>query len=131
MGLAAIVLEQPPAAALATLRATPAAAPFLAQLAVFLHRHGHRCMVEAEWLHPRWVEAPHQVIESLAGYLRAGSGCDAVSAAIVQAEEERLAATAAVEERLNPWQRRYFHWPLGRLQRFCRRATTASTSSSS
>ena len=120
LGLAAIVLEQPPAAALATLHATPAAQPVLAQLAVFLARHGHRCMSEAEWLHPRWVEAPHLVIESLAGYLRAGSSFDPRSA-IVQAEEDRLAATAALEERLNPWQRRYFHWLLGRMQRLTTR----------
>jgi pyruvate,water dikinase len=117
LGLAAIVLEPPPAAALAALRGTLAAQPVLAQFDAFLARHGHRCMSEAEWLHPRWVEAPHIVIESLAGYLRAGSSFDP-RPAIAQAEQDRLAATAAIEGRLNPWQRGRFHWQLQRMQRF-------------
>jgi hypothetical protein len=67
-GLDGVVAAQPPAAALATLRADPAAASFLARLQRFLQRHGHRCMVEAELLYPRWVEAPQQVIQSLGAY---------------------------------------------------------------
>ena len=46
-GLETIVTTQEPDAALATLRAEPAATSFLARLQRFLQRHGHRCMVEA------------------------------------------------------------------------------------
>ncbi len=116
-GLAEVVLRQPPAAALAALRATPAAAGIMAQLDAFLARHGHRCMSEAEWLHPRWIEAPELVVESIASYLRAGASFDP-AAAVGSAEQERLAAAAAVEQRLNPLQRAQFRWILARVHRF-------------
>ena len=74
-------------------------------------------MSEAEWLHPRWIEAPELVIESIASYLRAGDSFDP-AAAVASAEQDRLAATAAVEQRVNPLQRAQFHWILGRVQRF-------------
>jgi hypothetical protein len=95
-GLAAGSHELPPAAALAALRDKPAAAPFLAQLARFLQRHGHRCMVEAELLYPRWVEAP-ATGDPVAGAL---SG-DAVAPAAVNADaaRRREEATAQVERR--------------------------------
>ncbi len=117
LGLAGVVLGNSPQAALAELRASPAAAPVIAQLDVFLARHGHRCMSEAEWLHPRWIEAPELVIESIASYLRAGDSFDP-AAAVASAEQDRLAATAAVERRVNALQRAQFHWILGRAQRF-------------
>src|SRR5690606_18949291 len=68
-GLDGVVTGQEAADALATLRAEPAAAPFFTRLQRFLQRHGHRCMVEAELLYPRWAEAPEQVIQSIATYL--------------------------------------------------------------
>ena len=117
LGLAAAVQRQPAKAALGELRATPAAAPVMAQFDAFLARHGHRCMSEAEWLHPRWIEAPELVIESIASYLRAGGSFDP-TAAVASAEQERLAATAAVEQRVNPLQRAQFRWILPRVHRF-------------
>ncbi len=56
-------------------------------------------------------------MESIASYLRAGDSFDP-AAAVANAEQERLAATAAVEQRVNPLQRAQFHWILGRVQRF-------------
>ena len=117
LGFAGVVLRHSPQAALAELRASPAAAPVIAELDAFLARHGHRCMSEAEWLHPRWIEAPELVIESIASYLRAGDSFDP-AAAVADAEQERLAATAAVEQRVNGLQRAQFHWILRRAQRF-------------
>ena len=116
-GLAEIVTTPPPAATLATLRTQPAAAPFLAQLERFLQRHGHRCMVEAELLYPRWVEAPAQVIASLATYLTMPVAPAAVSADAARRREE---ATALVERQLSWWQRRGFRQTLARVQRFTR-----------
>ena len=51
LGLADIVLHQPPRDALAELRKTPVAGPVMLRFDAFL-RHGHRCISEAEWLHP-------------------------------------------------------------------------------
>lgn len=116
-GLAHAVLKQPPTAALATLRADPAAASVMQLFDAFLARHGHRCMSEAEWLHPRWVEAPEVVIESIAGYLRAGSSF-APGDSARRAEQERLAATAAIEARLGPLRRAQFRRLLARAGRF-------------
>ena len=73
-------------------------------------------MSEAEWLHPRWVEAPEIVMASIQGYLRAGEGFDPGGAA-AQAEQDRSAATTAVEARLNWWQRARFRRLLERVQR--------------
>jgi pyruvate,water dikinase len=117
LGLAAVLLEQSPRAALEALHTAPEASPMLVQLDAFLVRHGHRCMSEAEWLHPRWVEAPEIVIKSIAGYLRAGNSFDPQEA-VAKAERDRLEAAAAIEGRINPLQRRYFRWLLGRVHRF-------------
>ena len=78
---------------------------FLAQLQRFLQRHGHRCMVEAELLYPRWVEAPEQVIVSLATYLTMPTAPTAVNTDAARRREE---ATVQVERKLNWWQRRGF-----------------------
>jgi pyruvate,water dikinase len=117
LGLARIVLEQPPESALAELRRTPAAQGVMREFDAFLARHGHRCMSEAEWLHPRWVEAPEIVLESIGGYLRAGDGYNP-SGAAAKAESDRLAATAAVEARLGRLQRVQFRRLLDRVHRF-------------
>ncbi|MCI0395829.1 MAG: hypothetical protein L0332_35325 [Chloroflexi bacterium] len=118
-GLAGVVLEQEPAAALAQLRQEPAARPFLESLEAFLRRHGHRCMSEAEWLHPRWREAPEQVIESVAGYLRAGPTFDPAETEARQ-RRQREEATALVESRLDPLRKRYFRSVLNRTQKLVR-----------
>ena len=71
-GLAHVVLENSPEEALAKQRQTHAASSVMEQFEYFLRRHGHRSPNEVELLNPRWAEAPRQVIELLAGYLRAG-----------------------------------------------------------
>ena len=116
-GLDSLVTEQEPAAALAALRAAPAAKPFFARLDRFLQRHGHRCMVEAELLYPRWAEAPEQVIQSVATYLAMSSAPAAVSADAARRREE---ATAQVEARLNRFQRGSFRRNLEKLHYFTR-----------
>jgi phosphoenolpyruvate synthase/pyruvate phosphate dikinase len=112
-----VITTQPPAAALAALRADPRARPFLDQFERFLDRHGHRCMVEAEFLYPRWSEAPEQVIQSLTAYLTMEQAPTAVSH---DAEQRRAAVAAQMEAKLNPWQRRAFRANLARLHRFTR-----------
>lgn len=68
-GLESIVLDNDASVALATLRATPAAAAVLDMLERFLDAHGHRAKIEAELRYPRWSEAPEQVVEALVGFL--------------------------------------------------------------
>lgn len=119
LGLDGVVLANEPAAALAELRRTPTAQPVLDMLADFLQRHGHRCMTEAEWLYPRWAEAPEQVIESVAGYLKAGEGFNPAETEDRQ-RQQREEATATVEAKLNPIQRAYFRWNLRRAHYFIR-----------
>ncbi|HHY55003.1 MAG TPA: hypothetical protein GYA08_06155 [Chloroflexi bacterium] len=117
LGFAHLVTELPPGNALAALRAAPEARPFLDQLDRFLQRHGHRCMVEAELLHPRWVEAPEQVLASLAPYLTMSTAPAAVNADAARRRDE---ATARVERQLNWWQRRNFRRTLAQVHRFTR-----------
>lgn len=112
-----IVTTQPAADALAVLHTDPTAAPFRVQFDHFLQRHGHRCMVEAELLFPRWREAPEQVIEALAGYLRFDASQVQRGA---EAMHRREVATVEVESRLNRFQRASFHRLLARLHRFAR-----------
>ncbi|UCG24836.1 MAG: hypothetical protein JSW55_02220 [Chloroflexota bacterium] len=111
--LADVVLENDPATALDELRQAPGSEPFLELLEAFLKRHGHRCMSEAEWLFPRWTEAPEQVMESIAGYLRAGDEFNPLAAEAKQ-RQEREQATAKVEGKLDPLRRAYFRWALRR-----------------
>ncbi|HEV2580647.1 MAG TPA: PEP-utilizing enzyme, partial [Ktedonobacteraceae bacterium] len=118
-GLADVVLDHPAPDALALLRQEPAAQAFLAQFAEFLHRHGHRCPNEIEFLHPRWKEAPEQVVELLANYLRASDSVDPIEAEKRQAWR-REEAIATVEKRLGPVRRRIFHALLSRAQKAVR-----------
>ncbi len=118
LGLDPVVLTQPPLAALAALRAEPRAEPFLAGLARFLSRHGHRCMVEAELRFPRWSEAPEQVIEQVATLLRNRSG--GTVAASEQAAARREEATTRIASTLNFLQRPAFRRSLERMHRFTR-----------
>jgi phosphohistidine swiveling domain-containing protein len=111
IGLAEVVLARE--AALAELRQAPVAAGFRQLLEIFLQRHGHRCMTEAEWLFPRWVEDPSQVIGLIAGYLKAGDEYNPLAAEARQ-RREREAITAQVEQKLDPLRRAYFRWALGR-----------------
>jgi len=119
LGLAEVVLEHPPREALERLRATPAAEPVLRQLDAFLQRHGHRCPNEGEWLNPRWREAPWQVIELVAGYLRAGERANPIEVERQQ-RRRREEAAAWVEAHLDPLRRAAFRWILKRAQRAVR-----------
>jgi pyruvate,water dikinase len=117
LGLDGLVKERQPGEALASLNAHPAATPFLEQLRRFLERHGHRCMVEAELLYPRWAEQPDQVIRSLTSYLIIETPPVALNDSAARRREE---ATAQVERRLKWAQRPRFRWLLARLHRFTR-----------
>lgn len=118
-GLTSLFLDDDPAATLAQLHEEPAAAPFLAFLDRFLQRHGHRCMSEAEWLYPRWIEAPERVIATIATYLQSGEAIDprAAETKQIRLREEALALVA---DKLNPLQMAYFRRSLRRLRRFMR-----------
>lgn len=116
--LESIVLDNAPDAALKRLRDDPSAAPFLALLDRFLARHGHRCMVEAEFRVPRWVERPEPVIEQLAGYLRMPDG--PAAAASEQAANKRTEATAKIAREVGWLGRWQFQVTLERLHRFTR-----------
>jgi pyruvate,water dikinase len=117
LGLAEAVRSLPPEAAYAALRGNPAARPFLDKLDAFLQRHGHRCMSEAEFLHPRWIEDPAQVLAALQPYLDGpDDGADALDKGAVgrrAAAEEQVRALPAPK-------RAYFEWALRRLHRFAR-----------
>ncbi len=119
LGLDDLLLDHPPEVALARLRETPQARPVIQMLERFLQRHGHRCPNEGEWLHPRWAEAPEQVIEIVAGYLRAG---DRVNPAEAEARQRRRReeAIAWVEAHLGPLRRAIFRRVLARAQQAVR-----------
>jgi pyruvate,water dikinase len=113
--LAGVVLDQPAPDALAYLRQESVAQPFLAQFEEFLRRHGHRCPNEIEFLHPRWVEAPEQIVELLAGYLRAGDSVNPIEAEKRQAQRHEE-AIAIVEKQVGPVRRKIFRSLLARAQ---------------
>ncbi len=107
LGLASLVLDLGPDAALAELRRRPEARTFIEMLDQFLERHGHRCANEAEFLYPRWAEAPEPVISSLAGYLRAGDSINPKESEAKQ-RQKREQAIAWAEGHLDPIRRRFF-----------------------
>ncbi|MCG8352657.1 MAG: PEP-utilizing enzyme [Chloroflexales bacterium] len=98
-------------AALSHLETTPQARPVVEQLTLFLSEHGHRCPAEAEIMLPRWAEAPEQVVELIAGYLRAGDGVNPVAAETVQ-RAMRETAQAEIAGRLGPLRRKMFRFLL-------------------
>lgn len=114
-GLADVVLDESPADALARLRRMPEAEPFMTQFETFLQRHGHRCPNEVELLHPRWAEAPQQVIELLAGYLQASDTLNPEEAERRQVQR-RDEAVALIEKRLGPIRRKIFRSVLAKAQ---------------
>lgn len=117
-GLADIVLQQPPATALAELRLAPQAAPFLHLFEQFLRDHGHRCITEAELLYPRWREAPELVVELVANYLRMENHTP--SEVEGKQRQQRQATTAEVEAKLTFWQKPIFRGMLQRVQHLVR-----------
>jgi rifampicin phosphotransferase len=117
--LESVVLDHPARDTLALLRQQSGAQPFFAQLEEFLQRHGHRCPNEIEFLHPRWTEAPEQVIELIAGYLRAGESINPIEAEQRQVQR-REEAIAAVAKRPGPVRRKIFRVMLTRAQQAVR-----------
>ncbi len=112
-------LSSPPSTVLRELPNQAEASQVLAQLQRFLQRHGHRSAVDAEWLYPRWVEEPANVIEQIVNYLRSGSGFNPHEAEQHQ-QQERFDATQRLESRLNPLQRISFRRSLSQLHRLVR-----------
>lgn len=119
LGLEAIVQDHEPGAALAQLRQLPEARSVTALFEAFLRRHGHRCMAEAEWLYPRWREAPKQVMETIGGYLRRGLPFIPLETE-GQQKRKREEAVAQVETKLNPFRKAYSRFGLKRLHRLIR-----------
>ncbi len=115
LGLDRVVLDERPATALLLLQKCPEAQPFLEQLANFLQRHGHRCPNELELLNPRWVEAPEQVIEIVANYLRAGESANPLELE-KRRQQRRAEAVAVIEKRLDPVRRAIFRAALKKAQ---------------
>jgi pyruvate,water dikinase len=114
-GLAEVVLDRPPAAALALVRRDPRGAVFMQTLERFLEQHGHRCPNDAEWLNPRWAEAPEEVLDLAASYLRSAVAVDPKAASGEQ-QQRRRQTTTSVEARLNLLQRQVFRVLLARTQ---------------
>ncbi|MFQ5596246.1 MAG: PEP/pyruvate-binding domain-containing protein, partial [Anaerolineae bacterium] len=119
LGLADLILDSSPADALAQLQKLPEARPVIDRLDAFLQQHGHRCANEAEWLNPRWAEEPAQVIEMVAGYLRAGDEINPVEAEQRQ-RRRREGAVVWVEGRLDPLRRAIFRRVLEKAQHLTR-----------
>ena len=108
------LLAADPAAALDRLRTDPGADPARVQFDEFLAKYGHRCPNEAEWLYPRWHEAPTEVLALAAAYLRPGVP-DPDDRARRQ-RQRREAAVAWVEPRLDRLRRALFRRVLARAQ---------------
>jgi pyruvate,water dikinase len=114
-GLASVVFDTNHEEALTKLKQISEAGPFMQQFETFLQRHGHRCPNEVELLHPRWAEAPQQVIELLAGYLQAGDTLHPEEAERRQ-RQRRDEAVVLVEKRLGPVRRKILRGVLAKAQ---------------
>ena len=114
-GLADVVLNANPEETLTQLKQMPVAAQFMEQFDAFLRRHGHRCPNEVELLHPRWAEAPQQVIELLAGYLQASDTLNPEEAEHRQ-QQRRDEAIALVEKGCGPVRRKILRGVLAKAQ---------------
>lgn len=119
MELTEVVLTNEPLTALNKLHEIPQAQPFLELMDRFLRFHGHRCPDEGEWLRPRWMDAPEQVVEIVAGYLRAGETVNPIEAEFRQ-RRRREQAVVLVESRLDPIRRSIFRRILARAQQAVR-----------
>ncbi len=111
-----ILLMQDSITALAFLRSHEEGRSIYEQLEAFLARHGHRCPNELEMRNPRWAEAPEQVIELIANYLRAGEGIDPFVTESRQ-QQRRSEAVTTVEAKLDPLRRAIFRFLLQQAQR--------------
>jgi pyruvate,water dikinase len=115
LGLDSIVLNNSPEEALVQIQKNPTAQPVKEMLDMFLQHYGHRCPNELEWLNPRWAEAPQQVIELVADYLRAGDRINPVEEEDRQ-RRRREEAIAWVESHLGPIRRAIFRRVLVEVQ---------------
>ncbi len=119
-GLNKIVREHTAEEALALLQARQEAQPFLEQFRVFLKDYGYQCPNDAEFLNPRWMDAPAQVITLLAGYLHMDEPVNPLET-IRRQRQEREEATTRIEHRLNPVRRVIFKRLLKMTQKNVRR----------
>ncbi len=110
------VQSHPAVEALALLQERQEAQPFMAELQAFIQRHGYRCPNDAELHNPRWAEAPAQVIELIASYLRADESLSPIKAEHHR-QQEREEMTAQIAAQLNPIRRRIFRWLLSQAQK--------------
>ena len=115
-GLDALVREHSAEKVLTLLQALPEANPFLAQFAVFLQEYGYRCPNDAEFLNPRWKDAPAQVITLLAGYLHTEEAINPLET-IRRRHQEREETTARIEKSLHLLRRAIFKWLLKTTQK--------------
>ena len=115
LDLSDLLLNHSPQEALALLRALPKAQPFNEQLESFLQRHGHRCPNEVEFLKPRWVEAPEQVIELVANYLQSDEMINP-SETEERQRQKREQAVAQIEAKLDLLRRGIFRALLKKAQ---------------
>jgi pyruvate,water dikinase len=113
--LDAIVLNHPPSEALSLLQDKPEAQPFLTEFQAFLLRHGYRCPNDAELYHPRWAEAPEQVIELIKSYLFKDESSNPVRTEQSR-QQEREKLTDQIAAQLNPIRRWIFHRLLDQAQ---------------
>jgi pyruvate,water dikinase len=114
LGLDGIVLAMPASEALKELRRTGGAAAALDLLDDFMERHGYRCPNEAEWLYPRWADAPEQIIEIVAGCLKSET-LDLESSNAKQ-RQKRTHAIVWVENRIGILRRMIFTRVLARAE---------------
>ncbi len=119
-GLAEYVREQPAEEALALLQEKPEAEPFLAQFKTFLNNYGYRCPNDAEFLNPRWRDAPAEVITMLAGYLQPDEPTNPLET-IRRQQKEREEVVTQIERQLNPVRRVIFRRLLNITQKNVRR----------
>jgi rifampicin phosphotransferase len=125
-----ILLTHDPITALNILQSSEKGLPIIELLEAFLARHGHRCPNELEMRNPRWAEAPEQVIELVANYLRAsivGVGLAPTLETITptlgaiatetRQQQRRTDAVALVEAKLGPLRRSIFRFLLKQAQR--------------
>lgn len=115
-GLDALVREHPAEEALAVLHTLPEAQHFLEQFGAFLKDYGYRCPNDAEFLNPRWMDAPAQVITLLTGYLHSDEPVNPLET-IRRQSKEREEATTRIEHRLNPVRKVIFRRLLNMTQK--------------
>jgi pyruvate,water dikinase len=96
--LAKTILDLAPNKALAAVRSQEGSGEFVAQLTVFLHKHGHRTLKEFELNSIRWEEDPSPILAMIRNYLLADSDPEATEAKV---EQQRQSLISDVKQRLS------------------------------